>query len=66
MTILPKLHRRLKSFPPLPSGLLNFRRLGTEAYLLSGRERKKIETLFGDVKRNLRLTGTHQLYNLTL
>ncbi len=30
--------------------------MGTEAYLASGRERKKIETLFGDVKRNLGLT----------
>lgn len=30
--------------------------MGTEAYLQSGRERKKIETLFGDVKRNLGLT----------
>ena len=29
---------------------------GTAAYLQSGRERKKIETLFGDVKRNLGLT----------
>jgi len=29
---------------------------GTEAYLQSGRERKKIEALFGDIKRNLRLT----------
>ncbi len=30
--------------------------MGTEAYLQSGRARKKIETLFGDVKRNLGLT----------
>jgi hypothetical protein len=30
--------------------------MGTEAYLLSGRQRKKIETLFGDIKRNLGLT----------
>ncbi len=30
--------------------------MGTEAYRQSGRERKKIETLFGDVKRNLGLT----------
>jgi len=30
--------------------------MGTEAYLLSGRQRKKIEMLFGDVKRNLGLT----------
>ena len=30
--------------------------MGTEAYLRSGRARKKIETLFGDVKRNLGLT----------
>ena len=30
--------------------------MGTEAYRQSGRERKKIEMLFGDVKRNLRLT----------
>ncbi len=30
--------------------------MGTEPYLQSGRERKKIETLFGDVKRNLGLT----------
>ncbi len=30
--------------------------MGTEAYLQSGRERKKIETLFADVKRNLGLT----------
>ena len=29
---------------------------GSEAYRQSGRERKKIETLFADVKRNLRLT----------
>ncbi len=29
---------------------------GSAAYLQSGRERKKIETLFGDVKRNLGLT----------
>ncbi len=29
--------------------------MGTDAYLQSGRERKKIETLFGDVKRNLGL-----------
>jgi transposase len=29
---------------------------GTEAYVQSGRERKKIEVLFGDVKRNLALT----------
>ena len=28
----------------------------TEPYRQSGRERKKIETLFGDVKRNLALT----------
>ena len=27
-----------------------------DAYRQSGRERKKIETLFGDVKRNLGLT----------
>ena len=30
--------------------------MGTEPYLQSARERKKIETLFGDVKRNLSLT----------
>jgi transposase len=30
--------------------------MGTEPYLQSGRARKKIETLFGDVKRNLGLT----------
>jgi transposase len=30
--------------------------MGSEAYLQSGRERKKIETLFGNVKRNLGLT----------
>ena len=30
--------------------------MGTEAYLRSRRERKKIETLFGDLKRNLGLT----------
>ena len=30
--------------------------MGTEAYLRSGRERKRIETLFGDLKRNLGLT----------
>ncbi len=30
--------------------------MGTEPYRQSGRERKKIETLFGDVKRNLGLT----------
>jgi transposase len=30
--------------------------MGTEAYRQSGRARKKIETLFGDVKRNLGLT----------
>jgi transposase len=30
--------------------------MGTEAYLQSGRERKKIETLFADAKRNLGLT----------
>ncbi len=30
--------------------------MGTEAYLQSGRARKKIETLFGDIKRNLGLT----------
>ncbi len=30
--------------------------MGTEAYLQSSKERKKIETLFGDVKRNLGLT----------
>ena len=30
--------------------------MGTEAYLQSGRERKKVETLFADVKRNLGLT----------
>jgi len=30
--------------------------MGTEAYRQSGRERKKIEMLFGDVKRNLALT----------
>ena len=30
--------------------------MGTEAYLRSGRERKGIETLFGDLKRNLGLT----------
>ncbi len=30
--------------------------MGTEAYLRSRRERKKIEALFGDVKRNLGLT----------
>jgi transposase len=30
--------------------------MGTEAYAQSGRERKKIETLFGDVKHNLALT----------
>lgn len=30
--------------------------MGSEAYLQSGRARKKIETLFGDVKRNLGLT----------
>ena len=30
--------------------------MGTEAYLQSGRARKKIETLFGDVKHNLGLT----------
>ena len=30
--------------------------MGTEAYLRSGRGRKKIERLFGDVKRNLGLT----------
>ena len=29
---------------------------GTEAYLQSGRERKKIEALFGEIKRNLGLT----------
>ena len=30
--------------------------MGTEGYLQSGRARKKIETLYGDVKRNLGLT----------
>ncbi len=30
--------------------------MGTEAYLQPGHERKKIETLFADVKRNLGLT----------
>ncbi len=30
--------------------------MGTEACLQSGRARKKIETLFGDAKRNLGLT----------
>ncbi len=30
--------------------------MGSEAYVQSGRARKKIETLFGDVKRNLGLT----------
>jgi transposase len=30
--------------------------MGTDAYVESGRERKKIETLFGDLKRNLGLT----------
>jgi hypothetical protein len=30
--------------------------MGTDAYVASGRERKKIETLFGDLKRNLGLT----------
>ena len=30
--------------------------MGTEPYLQSARGRKKIETLFGDVKRNLALT----------
>ena len=30
--------------------------MGTDAYRQSARERKKIETLFGDVKRNLGLT----------
>ena len=30
--------------------------MGTEAYLRSRRERKRIETLFGDLKRNLGLT----------
>ncbi len=30
--------------------------MGSEAYLQSGRARKKIETLFGEVKRNLGLT----------
>ena len=30
--------------------------MGTEAYVQSGRARKKIETLFGDLKRNLGLT----------
>ena len=30
--------------------------MGTEAYVQSGRARKKIETLFGDAKRNLGLT----------
>ncbi len=30
--------------------------MGSEAYVQSGRERKKIETLFGDAKRNLGLT----------
>jgi transposase len=30
--------------------------MGTQAYLQSGRMRKKVETLFGDVKRNLGLT----------
>ncbi len=30
--------------------------MGTEAYLQSGRERKRIETLSGDLKRNLGLT----------
>jgi len=30
--------------------------MGSEAYVHSGRERKKIETLFGDAKRNLGLT----------
>jgi hypothetical protein len=30
--------------------------MGTEPYLQSGRERKKIERLFGEVKRNLALT----------
>ncbi len=30
--------------------------MGTKAYLQSARERKKVETLFGDVKRNLGLT----------
>lgn len=30
--------------------------MGTEPFLQSGRERKKIEALFGDVKRNLGLT----------
>jgi transposase len=30
--------------------------VGTDAYLQSGRERKKIERLFGEVKRNLALT----------
>jgi len=29
---------------------------GTEAYVRSGRERKKVEVLFGDAKRNLALT----------
>ncbi len=30
--------------------------MGTEAYVQSGRARKKIERLFGDAKRNLGLT----------
>ena len=30
--------------------------MGTEAYLRSGRERKKIETLFADVEHNLAQT----------
>ncbi len=30
--------------------------IGTETYLRSARGRKKIETMFGDVKRNLGLT----------
>ena len=30
--------------------------MGSEAYVQSGRERNKIETLFGDAKRNLGLT----------
>jgi transposase len=30
--------------------------MGSDAYVESGRERKKIETLFGDLKRNLGLT----------
>ena len=30
--------------------------MGTDAYRRSGRQRKKIERLFGEVKRNLALT----------